>query len=107
MPMYPSSPELSQIRPRLEAVFPDRLRGVLLFGSVARREADPESDVDLLILLDGPIRLGPDLRTIVQALYPLQLDSDRPIHALPVAADDFAAGLYALYRNAKAEGVFL
>jgi predicted nucleotidyltransferase len=105
--MFVSSPELAQIRPRLEAAFPDRLRGVLLFGSVARREADAESDVDLLILLDGPIRLGQDLRTIVQALYPLQLSYDRPIHALPVAADAFAAGQYALYRNARAEGVFL
>jgi hypothetical protein len=56
--LVPSSPRASQIRFRLEAVFPDRLRGVLLFGSAARREADPESDVDLLILLDGRFAWG-------------------------------------------------
>jgi hypothetical protein len=45
--------------------------------------------------------------TIVNALYPLQLQIDRPIHVLPVRADSFEAGKFALYRNAKREGAIL
>ncbi|HSN88004.1 MAG TPA: nucleotidyltransferase domain-containing protein, partial [Thermoanaerobaculia bacterium] len=63
-----------EIRARLEAAFPDRLQGVLLFGSEARNEAREDSDLDLMVLLEGPVRLGRDLETIVRALYPLQLE---------------------------------
>ena len=96
-----------EIKARLEAAFLDRLQGVLLFGSEARNEAGKDSDLDLMVLLEGPVRLGRDLETIVQALYPLQLELDAPIHALPVSADSFEAGGYGLYRNAKREGVYL
>ena len=96
-----------EIRARLEAAFPDRLRGVLLFGSEARNEAREDSDLDLMVLLEGPVRLGRDLETIVRALYPLQLELDAPIHAIPVSGDSFKAGSYGLYRNAKREGVYL
>jgi hypothetical protein len=60
-----------------------------------------------MVLLKGPVRLGRDLETIVEALYPLQLKVDRPIHALPVSSEIFRAGEYGVYRNAQREGSFL
>ena len=79
----------------------------MLYGSEARNEARAESDVDLMVLLDGPVRLGRDLDTIVGALYPIQLEIDAPIHATPVSADAFEAGEWGVYRNARREGVLL
>jgi type I restriction enzyme S subunit len=35
-----------------ESIFGDRLRRVVLFGSCARSEADEDSDVDILVILD-------------------------------------------------------
>jgi predicted nucleotidyltransferase len=96
-----------EIRPRLEAAFRDRLQGVLLFGSEARGQAREDSDVDVMVLLKEPIQLGKDLDRIVEALYPLQLEVDRPIHALPVSSEAFKAGRYSLYRNAQREGSYL
>ena len=96
-----------EIRTRLEAAFRDRLQGVLLYGSEARNEAREGSDLDLMVLLDGPVRLGRDLETIIEALYPVQLEIDAPIHATPVPADVFEAGEWSLYRSARREGVFL
>jgi uncharacterized protein len=99
------TPEMrKEIRSRLQAAFRKRLREVLVFGSEARNEARPDSDLDLLVLLEGPVRLGRDLETIVRALYPVQLESEVPIHAIPVAEASFKAGGYGLYRNAKREG---
>ncbi len=97
----------AEIRPRLEAAFQDRLHGVLLFGSEARNQAGDESDVDLMVLLKGPVRLGRDLESIVNALYPLQLKVDRPIHALPVSSEAFEEGRYGIHRRAKSEGTYL
>jgi uncharacterized protein len=96
-----------EIRTRLQAAFHERLHAVLLYGSEARNQAREESDVDLMVLLDGPVRLGRDLDTIVRALYPIQLEIETPIHATPVSAEDFEAGEYSLYRSARREGVFL
>jgi predicted nucleotidyltransferase len=42
----------TEYRRRLEETYGSRLRGVYLFGSYARGSADPESDVDLMIVLD-------------------------------------------------------
>ena len=98
---------LQQIRPSLQAAFPERFRGVLLYGSEARGAAREDSDLDLLVLLEGPLRLGRDLETIVQALYPVQLELDRVIHALPVSKAAFEAAEYGLYREAKRDGVLL
>jgi len=98
---------LQEIRVRLEQAYGPRLRGVVLHGSEARGDATSDSDIDVLVLLDGPISLAADLNKIIHALYPLQLETQRVIEAFPVAYADYEAGSYALYRNAKREGVLL
>jgi len=98
---------LKRIRESLEEAFGERLKGIVLYGSEARGEATPDSDIDILVLLAGPIKLGRDLRTIIHALYPLQLEIDRIIEAFPVDEADYLRGEYALYRNALREGIRL
>jgi uncharacterized protein len=43
---------LAEFRQGLESLYGDRLRGLYLFGSYARGEAGPESDLDVLIVLN-------------------------------------------------------
>lgn len=43
---------LEAVKAGLAELYGDRLRGIYLFGSYARNEATPDSDVDLLIVLD-------------------------------------------------------
>ncbi len=96
---------LKRIKDNLAQVYGSRLKGVVLYGSEARKDAEPDSDIDLLVILDGGVDLWEDIRKIVHAVYPLQLEVMRPIHAHPVDAADYEAGEYALYRNAKREGI--
>jgi len=46
-------PALDGYAARLRARFGERLRDVRLFGSFARGEAGPRSDVDVLVVVDG------------------------------------------------------
>lgn len=43
---------VQELKEGLAALYGGRLRGVYLFGSYARGEEDPESDVDVLVVLD-------------------------------------------------------
>lgn len=94
-----------RLKEMLGGAFGDRLRCVVLYGSSARGDATPDSDVDVLVVLQGPVAFGRDLKTAVDALYPLQLELLRPIHAMPVDGEDYEAGEFALLRAAKAEGI--
>ncbi len=96
---------LDAIKHRLKKAHGPRLRGVVLYGSEARREARTDSDVDVLVLLEGPIDYGADLRTNIAALYDLVLTLERPISAKPVDAAVYEAAEYPLYRRARAEGL--
>jgi predicted nucleotidyltransferase len=109
-----SQPSELSINPTLQACkqvlsdhYGDRLKGLVLFGSAARQELTPESDIDLLVLLEQPLNYFQELRTIVDVLYPLQLEASHWISAKPAAPDELEAGITQLYRNIKEEGIWL
>jgi uncharacterized protein len=46
----------------LRELYGERHRGLVLYGSHARGEADEGSDVDLLLLLEGQVQVGKEIR---------------------------------------------
>ncbi|GAB4306491.1 MAG: hypothetical protein Fur0025_48510 [Oscillatoriaceae cyanobacterium] len=95
---------LEECKKVLAEGYGDRFAGLVLYGSVARNEARSSSDIDLLVLLKQPFDYFQELRTIVELLYPLQLESERLISAKPAGVDEFERGSLQLYRNAQQEG---
>jgi predicted nucleotidyltransferase len=91
----------------LESHYGPRFKGLVLYGSVARNQASPVSDIDLLVLLSKPFDHFQELRRIIDLLYPIQLESEWLISAQPAAIDEFEYGGIQLYRNARREGLFL
>ncbi len=98
---------LGSAKSRLAEAFGARLRAVVLYGSEARGEARPDSDLDLLVVLATPCDAAAQVPAIVDALYPLILTSGRRIDAQPVDEQTFRAAQYGLYRNAQTDGVVL
>jgi predicted nucleotidyltransferase len=96
---------VEQCKQALEKHYGSRFAGLLLYGSMARNQTDASSDIDLLVLLRQPFNYFQELRTIVDLLYPLQMESERLISAKPAFVDEFEEGGLQLYRNAKREGV--
>lgn len=96
---------LKEIKARLSKAHGQRLRGVVLYGSEARGTAGPNSDIDVLVLLKGPVDDGGDLLTDIKALYPLSLQIGRPISAEPIDASEYESVECPLYQNAHREGI--
>jgi len=107
-PVYKTPPRnriLIKCKKTLAQTYGERLKGVILYGSMARKSSTQSSDVDLLVLLDPPVDYFAELRNLVDILYPVQLESKRLISAKPVSVSDFETGKTSLYRNAKKEGI--
>jgi predicted nucleotidyltransferase len=98
---------LKEARKALEARYGARLKDLVLFGSMARGDATPDSDIDLLVVLEGPVDLGRDTRGVIDAVYPLlqAMGIFRPLHAIAADEADWAAGRIALYRTAREQGI--
>jgi predicted nucleotidyltransferase len=96
---------IEQCKKVLENHYGAQCAGLIVYGSTARNDASPESDIDLLVLLHEPFEYFQELETIVDLLYPVQLASERLISAKPAAVDAFERGDLQLYRNAKREGM--
>jgi predicted nucleotidyltransferase len=100
---------LAAFKQRLVEHYGERLKGVVLYGSEARGEADEGSDVDLMVLLDGPVDTGREIREIVHLIYGLQIEHEffQPVEVIPVNAEDYDSTNIGLYRNVKEEGISL
>lgn len=96
---------IRQCKTTLENYYGPRLKGVIVYGSVARNEADPESDIDLLVLLHWPFSYFEETQRIIDLLYPIQLESEHLISAKPVFLQDYESGRLQMYRTAKREGL--
>ena len=56
---------LAELRHRFEALYGERLLQKILFGSQARGDAEPGSDIDVLVVLKDPVPPGNEIdRTI-------------------------------------------
>lgn len=98
---------LRKCKKALASHYGPRFKGLILYGSVARNQADATSDIDLLVLLSNPFDYFSELRQVIEVLYPIQLESEQLISAKPVPLDEFERASIQLYRNAKREGVLV
>lgn len=105
--MQSDHPILQMCRTTLYKLYGNRLKGLILYGSCARGTDDPDSDIDLMVLLEGPVDPAQEIRQIWEVLYPVQLESERLLSVIAVDATCYQRGEYALYRHARAEGVAL
>ena len=96
---------LNQCKKLLQEHYKKNFKGLVVYGSVARNEEKPDSDIDLLVLMSQPFDFFKELRTIIDLLYPVQLSSKRLISAKPADDEEYQKGTIQLYRNAKQEGL--
>ena len=101
---------LEQYISEIKKIYGSHLRKVILFGSYARGDYSPDSDVDIMILLDMS---DMDLKAYSQQLsymtYDFNLDNDLDIKPIVKSEDHFRKWVvnYPFYANIDKEGVVL
>src|SRR6266516_6184669 len=88
----------------LRSLYGDRLRQVLLFGSWARGDAHPESDIDLLVVLDQVESPWEELRRMDEILWRHSYRNNAVISAVPVGEDELGEAARPLLIRAQTEG---
>ncbi|MEK7408526.1 MAG: nucleotidyltransferase domain-containing protein [Acidobacteriota bacterium] len=78
---------LEELKRALREIYGPRLRGVYLYGSYARNEAGQESDVDILIELDGRVQTGIEISRINTVVSSICLKNDLLISTFPISAE--------------------
>jgi predicted nucleotidyltransferase len=89
----------------LRDIYGERLRDVLLFGSWARGDAHPESDIDLLVVLDEVPSRRRELARMSDVLWWHSLENDTIVAEIPVSEMEYRELTDPLLARVRAEGV--
>ena len=61
-------PILTRLKKELTDLYGDRLQHLTLFGSQARGDAEPGSDIDVLVVLKSPVNPGEEIKRTGKAI---------------------------------------
>jgi uncharacterized protein len=105
----PLPEDLAKLLERLDRGLKDlyggRYRGLILYGSYARGEADEGSDVDLLLLLEGEVDGWHEILRSEPVKWSLSLESGYVLSLMPVSVDAYRDAQKPYLMNARREGV--
>lgn len=96
---------LAEARRRLEALYGDRLVRLVLYGSQARGDARPESDVDVLVILQGPFELYSETKHLARLALDLFDRYGLNISFQPFTEADFRNPASSFMQNVRMDGV--
>lgn len=98
-------PILKEFREKVEELYGNRLKKIVLYGSYARDQATQDSDIDLAIVLEGEIAAGKEIDRMIDILTEINLSYGVLISIYPVSEKDYLVVNSPLLLNIRKEGV--
>ncbi|VAW32626.1 hypothetical protein MNBD_CHLOROFLEXI01-2524 [hydrothermal vent metagenome] len=98
---------LTELQYRFEDLYGSRLIRLVLYGSQARGDALPGSDVDVLVVLAGSVDSATEIERVTPITAALSLDQDIVISCLYVSEERYAQEKSPLLLNVRREGVIV
>jgi predicted nucleotidyltransferase len=96
---------LAELHTRLGKLYGERLVRLVLFGSQARGDARPDSDIDVMVVLRGEVDVEMERRRVLPITSELSLENNVVILCVYVSERRFDQEQSPLLHNARAEGV--
>ncbi|MGH3086710.1 MAG: nucleotidyltransferase domain-containing protein [Rubrobacteraceae bacterium] len=98
---------LERLAEGLRKLYGGRYRGLVLYGSYARGEANEGSDVDLLLLLEGDVDSASEITRAESVKWLPALDAGYAVSIIPVSVEDYWHPGEPFLMNARREGMTL
>ena len=95
----------SKVKTELEKLYSSRLCGVYLYGSAARDQLTPDSDIDIAVVLTDLQNHFDEHEKTSQIVSDVSLEYDTLVTFLFVSKEDYQKGRFAIHRNIKKEGI--
>ncbi len=96
---------LKSLKKGLQRLYGPRLKGLTLYGSYARGEATPDSDIDVALVLDDFPDAWTEIRRVGDLVSRLCLRFSVLVAIYPVREHDLQTGQSPLFLNIRREGV--
>ncbi len=96
---------LAEAQYHLKSLYGGRLARLVLFGSHARGNADPGSDIDILIVLHGHVNPGQEIARTGEVMAALSLKYDTVLSCTFISAERYSSEQSPLLLNVRREGV--
>jgi predicted nucleotidyltransferase len=98
---------LKVIREEFRRILGNELDQIILFGSHARGESRSDSDLDILIVLNGEVNLTRLLRQTSDAIARLSLENDIVISRAFISKERFENEISPFILNIRREGIVI
>jgi predicted nucleotidyltransferase len=98
---------LAPLREYFQQEYQTRLDRLILFGSQARGEALPTSDIDILIVLQDPVNPSAELRRTSHFIAKFCLEHNLLVSRLFLPRSRFETENSPLLRNIRQDGIVL
>jgi predicted nucleotidyltransferase len=96
---------LTELRRRFDALYEERLAHMVLYGSQARGDAEPGSDIDVLIVLKGQVSPCEEIARTIADVADISLEYNEVVACVFISEEDFERERSPLLLNVRREGV--
>lgn len=101
------APIVTELRERLDALYGPRLVKMILYGSQARGDAEPGSDIDVLVVLRGLVRPGEEIERTSDIRLDMSLEHNTVVSCAYVSNNRYQTERSPFLLNARREGVVI
>jgi uncharacterized protein len=98
---------LKELQEYLAEIYGERLGGIYLYGSYARGDFHPGSDIDVLIALKGKVNPTQEIDLIGDVVADICLNHNVLIATFPVPEEWLKQRKSPLFENVRQEGILL
>ncbi|MGB9714804.1 MAG: nucleotidyltransferase domain-containing protein [Thermodesulfovibrionales bacterium] len=96
---------LKEFKEEIEKLYGKRLKSIILYGSWARGDATEDSDIDVLIVLEGKIIPGKEIDRMIDIITDINLKYRVLMSVYPISEEDYSTINSPFLINVRREGV--
>lgn len=105
LPADPTKTALRVLQSELKQLYRENTPRILVYGSYARDKAEPEADIDVLLLYAEEIHPGDEIRRLSSILADLNLRYQVLISIVPASEKQYRYAKGSFWKNVRREGV--